>query len=82
MSDANINEKEELLENEQVEEKPAEEAKTYDAVIEDARKPILPLSARLLWNSLRKLATTTIPKCRKPSPKSQATAPTTPTTMP
>ena len=38
MSDANINEKEELLENEQVEEKPAEEAKTYDVVIEDARQ--------------------------------------------
>ena len=40
MSDTNINEKEELLENEQVEEKPAEEAKTYDVVIEDARQDL------------------------------------------
>ena len=40
MSDNNINEKEELLENEQVEEKPAEEAKTYDAIIEDARQEL------------------------------------------
>ena len=39
MSDNNINEKEELL-NEQVEEKPAEEAKTYDVIIEDARKDL------------------------------------------
>ena len=40
MSDININEKEELLENEQVEEKPAEEAKTYDVIIEDARQDL------------------------------------------
>ena len=40
MSDININEKEEVLENEQVEEKPAEEAKTYDVVIEDARQDL------------------------------------------
>ena len=40
MSDENINEKEELLENEQVEEKPAEEAKPYDVVIEDARQDL------------------------------------------
>ena len=40
MSDININEKEELLEDEQVEEKPAEEAKTYDVVIEDARQDL------------------------------------------
>ena len=40
MSDANINEKEELLEEKQVEEKPAEEAKTYDVVIEDARQDL------------------------------------------
>ena len=40
MPDININEKEELLENEQVEEKPAEEAKTYDVLIEDARQDL------------------------------------------
>ena len=40
MSDNNINEKEEVLENEQVEEKPAEEAKTYDVLIEDARQDL------------------------------------------
>ena len=40
MSDENINEKEELLENETVEEKPAEEAKTYDVIIEDARQDL------------------------------------------
>jgi len=40
MSDANINEKEEKLENEVVEEKPAEEAKTYDVIIEDARQEL------------------------------------------
>ena len=40
MSDTNINEKEELLENEQVEEKPAEEAKTYDALIEEGRQDL------------------------------------------
>ena len=40
MSDININKKEEVLENEQVEEKPAEEAKTYDVVIEDARQDL------------------------------------------
>ena len=40
MSDININENEELLENDQVEEKPAEEAKTYDVVIEDARQDL------------------------------------------
>ena len=46
MSDDNINEKEELLENEQVEEKPAEEAKTYDVVIEDARKDLFKAYAK------------------------------------
>ena len=40
MSDVNINEKEEKLENEVVEEKPAEEAKTYDVIIEDARQEL------------------------------------------
>ena len=40
MSDTNINEKEELLESKEVEEKPAEEAKTYDVVIEDARQDL------------------------------------------
>ena len=40
MSDNNINEKDELLENEQVEEKPAEEAKPYNVVIEDARQEL------------------------------------------
>ena len=40
MSDNNINEKEEVLENEQVEEKPAEEAKTYDVIIEEARQDL------------------------------------------
>ena len=40
MADDNINEKEELLENETVEEKPAEEAKTYDVIIEDARQDL------------------------------------------
>ena len=39
MSDANINEKEELLEEKQAE-KPAEEAKTYDVLIEDARQDL------------------------------------------
>ena len=46
MSDANINEKEELLEEKQVEEKPAEEAKTYDVVIEDARKDLFKAYAK------------------------------------
>ena len=40
MSDANINEKEELLEEKQVAEEPAEEAKTYDVLIEDARQDL------------------------------------------
>ena len=40
MSDANINEKEELLEEKQVAEEPAEEAKTYDVIIEDARQDL------------------------------------------
>ena len=40
MSDNSINEKDEVLENKQVEEKPAEEAKTYDVVIEDARQDL------------------------------------------
>ena len=40
MSDENINEKEEMLENAPVEEKPAEEAKTYDVLIEDARNDL------------------------------------------
>ena len=40
MSDANINEKEELLEENQVAEEPAEEAKTYDVIIEDARQDL------------------------------------------
>ena len=40
MSDVDINEKEEKLENEVVEEKPAEEAKTYDVIIEDARQEL------------------------------------------
>lgn len=40
MSDKNINEKEELVENNEVEEKPAEEAKTYDVIIEDARQDL------------------------------------------
>ena len=40
MSDANINEKEELLEEKQVAEEPAEEAETYDVLIEDARQDL------------------------------------------
>ena len=40
MSDVNINEKEELLEEKQVAEEPAEEAKTYDVLIEDARQDL------------------------------------------
>ena len=40
MSDTNINEKEELLEEKQVAEEPAEEAKTYDVIIEDARQDL------------------------------------------
>ena len=40
MSDANINEKEELLEKDQAVEEPAEEAKTYDVLIEDARQDL------------------------------------------
>ena len=40
MSDANINEKEELLEEKQVAEEPAEGAKTYDVLIEDARQDL------------------------------------------
>ena len=46
MSDNNINEKEELLKNKEVEEKPAEEAKTYDVVIEDARKDLFKAYAK------------------------------------
>ena len=40
MADDNINEKEELLEEKQVAEEPAEEAKTYDVLIEDARQDL------------------------------------------
>ena len=40
MSDTNINEKEELLEKDQAVEEPAEEAKTYDVLIEDARQDL------------------------------------------
>ena len=40
MSDTNINEKEELLDNKEVEEKPAEEAKTYDVLIEEGRQDL------------------------------------------
>ena len=40
MSKKNINEEEKLVEEEQLEEKPAEEAKTYDVIIEDARQDL------------------------------------------
>ena len=40
MSETNINVKEELLEEKQVAEEPAEEAKTYDVLIEDARNDL------------------------------------------
>ena len=40
MPDENINENKELLEEEQVEEKPAEEAKPYNELIEDARQEL------------------------------------------